>query len=56
METTATSISASGKTGGLCSVSGPYKSSGTGAIVFFKQGEKFTADANGKATLWTLLK
>jgi hypothetical protein len=53
--TSATNISASGKTGGLCSRSGPYKSA-SAVVVFFRQGQKFTADpVNGKATTWSMV-
>ena len=56
-ELTATSISASGKTGGLCSTSGPYRSGRSPfAVIFFKRGQKFTADVDGRSTTWTLLK
>jgi len=52
--TTATKVSASGKTGGTCSVSGPYKSASS-IVVFFKKGDKFTPDpTTGKATTWVL--
>lgn len=55
-ETTATAITASGKTGALCAKSGPYKSA-TAITVFFKQGDKFPADpTNGKATTWTMVR
>lgn len=51
---TATKISASGKTGGICSASGPYKSASS-IVVFFKKGDKFTADpTTGKATTWVM--
>lgn len=55
-DTTATKISASGKTGELCRVSGPYKSSrNTSVVVFFKRGEKFIADpVDGRATSWVM--
>ena len=53
-ETTATKVSASGKTGGLCAVSGPYKSASS-VVVFFKKGDTFTVDpSNGRATAWTM--
>jgi hypothetical protein len=48
-------ISSSGKTGGTCQRSGPYRSSRTGVVVYFKQGAKFTADADGKSTSWSYL-
>lgn len=53
-ETTATKVSASGKTGGICAVSGPYKC-GSSVVVFFKRGDTFTVDpTNGRATTWSL--
>jgi hypothetical protein len=56
-ELTAVSISASGKTGGLCSASGPYRSGRSPyAVIFFKKGDKFTGDVDGRSTTWTLLK
>ena len=53
---TATKVSASGKTGELCKVSGPYKSSrNTSIVVFYKQGDKFSNDpVDGRATTWVL--
>jgi hypothetical protein len=55
-DTTATRISASGKTGELCRVSGPYRSSrNTSIVVYFKRGDKFTADpVDGRATSWVM--
>lgn len=51
---TATKVSASGKTGGICAVSGPYKCASS-VVVFFKKGDTFSADpATGKATVWTM--
>lgn len=56
-ELTATSISAGGKTGGFCSASGPYKSGRNPyAVIFFKKGEKFTVDVDGRSTTWSLVK
>jgi hypothetical protein len=53
--TSATNITASGKTGYFCSKSGPYRS-GSGVVVFFKQGDKFTVDpASGRTTTWSTL-
>jgi hypothetical protein len=55
-QTSTTSVSANGKTGGTCQTSGPYKS-GTSVTVYFKRGDKFPADpTNGKATTWTMVK
>lgn len=55
-ETTATRVSASGKTGGVCAVSGPYKSTrNPSVVVFFKRGDKFTPDpTDGRDTGWTM--
>jgi hypothetical protein len=55
-ETTATAITASGKTGVVCTTSGPYKSTrNTSIVVFFKKGDKFTNDpVDGKATTWSM--
>ena len=56
-DTTATKVTASGKTGGTCQVSGPYKSTrNTSIVVFFQKGQKFTADpVDGASTTWTML-
>jgi hypothetical protein len=58
MATSATSITASGKTGGICSVSGPYKSGGTTPVViYFKRNDKFPVDpVSGRATTWTMVR
>lgn len=48
-------ISSSGSTGSSCQRSGPYRSSRTGVILYFKQGAKFTVDADGKSTTWSFL-
>lgn len=55
-DTSATRISASGKTGELCRVSGPYASSrNTSIVVFFKKGDKFSGDpVDGRATTWVM--
>lgn len=55
-DTTATKINASGKTGGTCTVSGPYKSSrNASVVVFFKKGDRFSVDpTDGRDTIWTL--
>ena len=53
--TSATSVSGSGFTGGTCQTSGPYKSGGTTPIiVFFKRRQKFTAGADGRSTSWSI--
>lgn len=55
-DTSATKVSATGKTGATCTVSGPYKSSrNTSVVVFFKRGDKFSADpVDGRDTTWVL--
>jgi hypothetical protein len=53
--TSATNVTATGKTGSTCQRSGPYKSS-TSVVVYFKQGDTFTLDpTNGKGTTWTMV-
>lgn len=51
---TATTLSASGKTGGTCSSSGPYRTGRSPYIVvFFRKGQTFTAHpADGRSTSW----
>lgn len=54
-DTTATKVNASGKTGATCNVSGPYKSSRTTVVVFFKRGDRFSVDpTDGGNTLWVM--
>ena len=55
-DTTATKVSASGKTGGTCAVTGPYKSTrNTSITVFFKRGDRFSADpVDGRSTTWVM--
>lgn len=55
-DTSATKVSASGTTGGTCTVSGPYKSSrNTSVVVYYKKGDKFTADpVDGRSTTWVM--
>lgn len=49
--------SASGKTGGTCTLSGPYKSERNAKVtVFFKRGQRFPTDSDGASTTWTLVK
>lgn len=53
---TTTNKTASGRTGGTCPTSGPYKSGrNAGVTVFIKKGAKFPADSDGAATTWTLI-
>ena len=55
-DTTATKISATGKTGETCTVSGPYKSTRNPSIVvFFKKTDRFSVDpVDGRSTTWNL--
>lgn len=56
-EAGSTSISSSGTTGATCLYTGPYKSGRNAKVtVFFKRGQKFPADTDGKSTTWTLVK
>ena len=51
---TATSVTASGKTGSTCQKSGPYKSA-SAVVIYFKSGDVFPLDpTNGKGTTWTM--
>lgn len=54
-DNTATNVTATGQTGGTCQKSGPYKSR-TAVVVFFKSGQRFTADpVDGRSTTWTMV-
>ena len=54
--TSATAVSASGKTGGTCLKSGPYVCSGTTPIaVFYKSGQRFNTDPAGRSVTWTIV-
>ncbi|MGH8186538.1 MAG: hypothetical protein ACREUC_08240 [Steroidobacteraceae bacterium] len=56
MAATALTISASGKTGATCSVTGPYRSSRNAkVIIFLKAGTKFPADTDGASTAWSFV-
>lgn len=56
MAATAVTISASGKTGTTCSVTGPYRSSRNAKVVIFlKAGTKFPTDTDGASTTWALV-
>jgi hypothetical protein len=49
-------IQASARTGETCRQVGPYRSGGRlGLIVFFKRGDRFPNDTEGRSTAWTLL-
>jgi hypothetical protein len=56
MSESATAITAQGQTGATCSQSGPYRSNRNAKVVIFvRQGGAFPTDADGAATLWTLV-
>jgi hypothetical protein len=57
IQSTATSVRASGQTGGTCNNSGPYKPVRNPTIVvFFKSGAKFPVDpVDGQPTVWTMV-
>ena len=49
-------IQASGRSGESCRQPGPYKAaSRTPLVIFFRLGERFPNDAEGRSTSWTLL-
>jgi hypothetical protein len=49
-------IQASGRSGDSCRQAGPYRAaSRTPLIVFFRAGERFPNDAEGRSTSWTLI-
>lgn len=60
-ETTERTVNASGQTGTICSVSGPYKCSTTPSVTeFVKKGDTFpnapkTGSATGQAATWVLV-
>jgi hypothetical protein len=57
IETTVTARRASGRTGATCREPGPYYSGRNArVIVFFRTGQPFPVDADGKATTWTLVR
>ena len=46
----------SGRTGGRCPVSGPYRSSRNArVIVFVRRGQAFPRDSDSAETTWTLV-
>jgi hypothetical protein len=50
-------IQSVGRTGEACREAGPYRSeSRVRLVVFFRQGDKFPNDAEGRSTSWTLLR
>ena len=49
-------VRASARTGDTCRQAGPYRSGGrVGLIVFFKPGDRFPNDSEGRSTAWTLV-
>jgi hypothetical protein len=53
----ASQISATGRTGTVCPVSGPYQSNRNARVtVFVKRGQRFPADSDGASTTWTIVK
>jgi hypothetical protein len=56
MAESATTIQASGRSGESCRQAGPYRAeSRTALVVFFRRGDRFPVDAEGRATRWTLI-
>ena len=49
-------VQASARTGEACRQAGPYRSGGRlPLIVFFKPGDRFPNDTEGRSTGWTIL-
>jgi hypothetical protein len=56
MPQSASTIQASGRSGETCRQAGPYRAeSRTALVVFYRSGDRFLNDAEGRATRWTLL-
>jgi hypothetical protein len=57
MAATATSVTASGTTGGTCQKSGPYKCDRHPAIIIFvKSGAKFPVDpVDSRSSTWSMV-
>jgi hypothetical protein len=56
MAVTAVTISAGGRTGATCSVTGPYRSARNARVVIFlKAGTRFPTDTDGASTTWALV-
>lgn len=56
MAETASPIQARGRAGETCRQAGPYRSEGrAGIIVFFKPGDRFPNDNEGRSSGWTLV-
>ena len=57
MAETAAPIQAGGRTGETCREVGPYRSdSRVRLVVFFRKGDRFPNDPEGRSTSWTLLR
>jgi hypothetical protein len=56
-DSTATTVTASGTTGGTCQTSGPYRCARhTNIVVFFKRGDRFAADpVDGRSTTGSIV-
>jgi hypothetical protein len=56
MAESASGIQASGRTGDNARQIGPYRSdSRVALVVFFRSGDRFPSDAEGRSTTWTLV-
>jgi hypothetical protein len=56
MAETSSPIRAEARTGDTCRQVGPYRSGGrVGLIVFFRPGDRFPNDTEGRANSWTLV-
>ncbi len=56
MAESASPIQVGARTGETCRQTGPYHSGGRQPlIVFFRRGDRFPSDAEGRATAWTLV-
>jgi len=56
MAESSSSIQASARTGEACRQVGPYRSGGRlPLIVFFRPGDRFPNDSEGRSTGWTLM-
>jgi hypothetical protein len=56
MAESASTIQESGRSGEACRRVGPYRAgSRTPLVVFFRVGDRFPNDAEGRATRWTML-
>jgi len=56
MAESSSSIQANARTGEACRQVGPYRSGGRlPLIVFFRRGDRFPNDTEGRSTAWTLV-